>query len=365
MGEPPLAPPAGPVAAATHPDPYPYYRQLREQRPLYFDRALDLWVASSHSVIEQAFGHAALRVRPPAEPVPAALAGNAAGEVFAQLVRMTDGPFHAAHKPAVVQAARRWRLAEVARASEDTVSQASGWTANQLITVLPVQTMARLLGVSGDALDNTCHWVQQFAQGIAPGAPAQVVALAAGAAQALMDQGRALGLPPVQAANRIAFMQQSLDATAGLMGHTALMLAQHPQLAAVADSSLEAMREFVAEVERFCAPIQNTRRFAAEAVVLAGQSMQAGQGVLLVLASANRDEALNSQPDSFNPQRGERRSVGFGAGVHACPGASIAIEIVASSTRCIRESGQFDAYFFVRHAGFRPLGNARIPVFSA
>jgi len=422
--------PGNPIEAVTHVDPYPYYRQLREQRPLYFDEGLKLWVASSHAVIDEAFHNVALRVRPPAEPVPQALLGTAAGEVFAQLVRMTDGEFHAAHKPAVEQAARRWSLADVAQASEAAARDlfaagppqgkhsplggqrsvgalpaagppqgkhsplggqrsvgalpAAGppqgkhgplggqrsvgakfrcLTVNDFMGALPVQAMARLLGLTDGLLDDSCRWVRQFVQGIAPGALAQAVALAAGAAEALMDQGRALGLSTVQAANRIAFMQQSLDATAGLMGHTVLMLAQHPDLALLAGQSPQAMRGFVAEVERHQAPIQNTRRFAADPVVLAGQSIEAGQGVLLVLASANRDEAFNPQPDSFDPQRGERRSMGFGAGAHACPGAAIAIEIVAACIRWMRSTGQFDGCFGAQ-AGFWPLANARLPVFE-
>jgi cytochrome P450 len=85
--------------------------------------------------------------------------------------------------------------------------------------------------------------------------------------------------------------------------------------------------------------------------------------VLLVLASANRDEALNPQPDCFDPQRCERRSMGFGAGAHACPGAAIAIEIAAACVRWIRAEGRFDDCFG-RQMGFRPLANARIPVFE-
>lgn len=382
-----LPQPGNPIEAVTHVDPYPYYRQLREQRPLYFDEGLKLWVASSHSVIDEAFHNVALRVRPPAEPVPQALLGTAAGEVFAQLVRMTDGEFHAVHKPAVEQAARRWSLADVTRASEAAARDlfAAGppqgkhgplggqrsvgakfrcLTVNDLMGVLPVQAMARLLGLPDGLLDDSCRWVRQFVQGIAPGASTQAVALAAGAAEALMDQGRALGLSTVQAANRIAFMQQSLDATAGLMGHTVLMLAQYPDLALLADQSPQAMRGFVAEVERHQAPIQNTRRFAADPVVLAGQSIEAGQGVVLVLASANRDGLLNPRPDQFDPQRGERRSMGFGAGAHACPGAAIAIEMVAACIQWMRATSQFDGCFGAL-AGFWPLANARIPLFAS
>ncbi|MDP3829255.1 MAG: cytochrome P450, partial [Polaromonas sp.] len=100
------------VEAVTHPDPFPFYRLLRQERPLFFDRHLGLWVASSHAAVSAALAHPALRVRPPAEPVPPALQGRAAGEVFAQLVRMTDGSFHAVHKPDVERVARRWTLAD-------------------------------------------------------------------------------------------------------------------------------------------------------------------------------------------------------------------------------------------------------------
>ncbi|MGC1172441.1 cytochrome P450 [Polaromonas sp.] len=359
-----MQPPRDAIEAVTHLDPWPFYRSLRQERPLYFDAGLGLWVASSHAAVNAALCHPGLRVRPTAEPVPRALLGTAAGEVFALLVRMTDGEFHAVHKPAAVQAARRWTLADVARAAEDAAADLlPRLEVNDFIAALPVQAMARLLGVPDDLRDDTCRWVRQFTQGIAPTADAQAVALADDAAAALMAQGRALGLQPVQAANRIAFMQQAMDATGGLLGLAALQLAQAPEQGTAADASQEAMRGFVREVERWAAPIQNTRRFAAESLTLLGQPVEAGQAILLVLASANRDEALNPQAERFDVHRGQGRSMGFGAGPHLCPGASIAIEIVAACARHIRVGGKFDTYFG-RSTGFRPLPNARIPVFG-
>lgn len=356
--------PLNAIDAVTHPDPYPYYRSLRQQHPVFFDATLGLWVVSSHAAVSAALCHPALRVRPPAEPIPVALQGSPAGEVFVQLVRMTDGAFHAAHKPEVERAARRWSLAAVARAAEESAADLRRrLTANEFIAALPVQAMARLLGVPDSELDDTCRWATQFTRGIAPTADEPAVALAGEAAQALMRQGGALGLSPVQAANRIAFMQQSIDATAGLLGQVVLKLAQDAEQAATADGSLDAMRAFVREVERWAAPIQNTRRFAAESLELSGLPIEAGQALLVVLASANRDEALNPQPERFDADRANSRSMGFGAGPHACPGAAIAIEIVATAVRLLRGSGQFDNYFG-RSKGFRPLSNARIPVFE-
>ncbi len=83
--------PPDPIAAVTHPDPYPYYAHLVAQKPLYRDEALGLWVATSAAVVTAVLNHDLCRVRPAAEPVPRALLGSPAGEIFRQLVRMNDG----------------------------------------------------------------------------------------------------------------------------------------------------------------------------------------------------------------------------------------------------------------------------------
>lgn len=357
------APPADAIAAASHPDPYGYYQRLRERAPLYFDKGLNLWVASCHAVIAEALESPALRVRPPAEPVPRALLGGPAGEVFANLVRMNDGAFHAAHKPGLVQSAQRWTLAQVAHASrEATRALLPVLDANDFLTALPARVMACLLGVPAPQLSQTTQWAHDFSAGIATGASPHAVARAHAAAVGLLAQGVSLGLDAVQAAGRIALMQQSLDATAGLLGNTVHLLQQRPEFAAQVDAAPDLTRELVAEVVRWDAPVQNTRRFAAQDLLLCGAPIRRGEGLLLVLASANRDPALNPQPECFELQRPLRRNLTFGAGVHACPAEQIAIEIVAT---CIDTIGANDCFYshFGSVVGYRPLPNVRVPMF--
>ena len=57
---------------------------------------------------------------------------------------------------------------------------------------------------------------------------------------------------------------------------------------------------------------------------IGGQPVYAGQRVLLLLQSANRDEAEFSEPDTFSIHRAIPRQVGFGHGVHFCIGAHAA-----------------------------------------
>ena len=95
--------PADPLAAVTHRDPYPYYRRLVRERPFYFDSGLKLWVASSADAVREVLDHPDARVRPLAQPVPSALAGSAAGDLFGRLIRMNDGAAHAALKAIVLR----------------------------------------------------------------------------------------------------------------------------------------------------------------------------------------------------------------------------------------------------------------------
>jgi cytochrome P450 len=360
----PVNAPGNAVEAVRHSDPYSYYRRLREQKPLFFDPLLGLWVASSAAAVQAALAHDGLRVRPAHEPVPSALLGTAAGDVFALLVRMNDGPFHATHKPEVIAAVEAVRLQHVAELAADTTQALHKTMApNELLRQLPVRVMASALGVPDDRLDGMTRWTEAFTRGIAAGASHSAIGQADEAAAALLEYWQQRGYAPVQAAHRIGLAQQSLDATAGLLGNTVVLLLNRPELATHLMLSQASARELVAEVARWDAPIQNTRRFAAEPLHLLDQRIEKEQGVLLVLASASRDEALNERPDVFEAHRRNRRSLTFGAGVHACPAEKIAIEIVAACARFTWARGRFDSYF--RPTGrYTPLPNARIPLFA-
>ena len=275
---------------------------------------------------------------------------------------MNDGEFHARHKPAVQAKAAAMpaeRIAvEAARAARELFGAVD---ANAFLSRLPVLCMARMLGVEEGRLADTVMWVEQFVQGIGAGATAQTIEQASLAAVQLMADGERAGLDRIGSANHIAFMQQSLDATAGLVGNTVCLLQSPPDLPVPA--TLDAWRAFVSEVARWDPSVQNTRRFAAHDTTLTDQRIAAGEGVLVLLASANRDPALNPDPDRFDTTRNDRRMFTFGAGTHRCPGESIAVEIAAAALHALQASNDVRTMFGPR-TGFRPLPNARIPVFG-
>lgn len=57
---------------------------------------------------------------------------------------------------------------------------------------------------------------------------------------------------------------------------------------------------------------------------LEGRPVAEGERVLLLFASANRDETEFPDPDSFRVDRKSNRHIAFGAGIHRCLGSNLA-----------------------------------------
>ena len=80
----------------------------------------------------------------------------------------------------------------------------------------------------------------------------------------------------------------------------------------------------VEEMLRWVTPIQNMNRTATRDTVLRGQRIRAGDKVLLLYPSANRDERVFVDPFRFDAARDPNPHLAFGFGAHFCLGASLA-----------------------------------------
>jgi cytochrome P450 len=78
------------------------------------------------------------------------------------------------------------------------------------------------------------------------------------------------------------------------------------------------------EMIRYVAPINHFFRTAREDCEFRGRTIKAGQSLMMVYPSGNRDEAAFASPDSFRIARENNRHLGFGFGVHMCLGAMLA-----------------------------------------
>ncbi|BFI74597.1 cytochrome P450 Cyp119 [Sulfurisphaera ohwakuensis] len=80
----------------------------------------------------------------------------------------------------------------------------------------------------------------------------------------------------------------------------------------------------VEEALRFSPPVMRTIRVTKEKVKIRDQVIDEGELVRVWIASANRDEEVFKDPDSFIPDRTPNPHLSFGSGIHLCLGAPLA-----------------------------------------
>ena len=112
------------------------------------------------------------------------------------------------------------------------------------------------------------------------------------------------------------------ETTANAINSGLTHLAQHPELQDTLRAHPEQLPSFVEEVLRALPPIQAAHRLASEDIELGGVVIKKGTKVFLGTASANRDESRFACPASFDHNRTELdKHVAFGGGQHFCAGA--------------------------------------------
>ncbi len=116
------------------------------------------------------------------------------------------------------------------------------------------------------------------------------------------------------------------ETTRNLMsgGHARLLPAPRP-VAAPASTTAACCPTAVDEMLRFVTPVMNFRRTAMCDVELSGTKIAAGDKVVFFHASANRDEDVFDDPDTFDIGRDPNPHIAFGGGgPHFCLGANLA-----------------------------------------
>lgn len=127
------------------------------------------------------------------------------------------------------------------------------------------------------------------------------------------------------AATAILLYVAGVETSSCLIGNAIHLLLQWPdQLERLrADRSL--IPSAVEEMLRFEAPVQVDARCAFEDVEIDGNVVAAGHSVLMLLGAANRDPAAVQDPNRFDVGRDHIPHLSFGAGIHRCLGASLAL----------------------------------------
>ena len=117
------------------------------------------------------------------------------------------------------------------------------------------------------------------------------------------------------------------ETTANMIGIGILALLENPEQAALLRDSDDP--KFIAnaceELMRYLSIIQNgQRRVATDDIEIAGETIRAGEGIIIDLAPANWDAAAYPDPEKLDLGRDAGQQLGFGYGRHQCVGQQLA-----------------------------------------
>ena len=114
------------------------------------------------------------------------------------------------------------------------------------------------------------------------------------------------------------------ETTVNLIANAVLAMLRHPRYWAALGSDSDRAPSITEETLRYDPPVQLVGRIAGEDMSIAGVVVPKGDNMMLLLAAAHRDPAVTDRPDEFDPDRAPIRHMAFGHGAHFCLGAPLA-----------------------------------------
>jgi cytochrome P450 len=342
-----------PFDADIHDDPYPTYRLLRDEAPVYRATDSNTWVLSRHrDVIAALLDHhsySSVNGVFPARP------GSRVMESLLPMMIVMDPPRHDQLRALVSKAFTPRRIAAMNDGIEDLADRLSQRLARSggaadfiedFAGVIPAWVIADLLGVPREDREQFRQWSNTLVQsnptrgeGREGGAAAAAIYgyfadfLAERRREPCEDLMSALVGAEIDGKRLtddellgfcLLLLIAGLETTTNLLGNAAVVLAEHPRSRHRLVADPTQIAPAVEELLRYDSPVQGLSRILTHDVTLHGTTMSRGESVLLLFGSADRDERVFPDPDVFNIDRKPEHQVAFGRGVHFCLGAALA-----------------------------------------
>ena len=332
-------------------DPYPLYRRLRDEAPVYHNPAMGFWALTRFDDVWNASldwqTYSSSR-GPTIEDLGSPLS----------IIAM-DPPGHTPLRNLVSKAFTPRRIAELEpalrRIARDFLDRLAGRTRFDVVAdfaaKFPLDVIAELVGVAPADRDALRHWFE-----ISPNRDprtGQVTVEAMAAIQAvraffldLINKRRAWpendlisvvthgefddggGARLLSDSEIIDFLflvaGAGAETTTRLIAQGVWLLAAHLDQRDLLSHDPQRIPAAIEEMLRFLPPSQYQGRFTLRGAQLHGRVIPAGQRVILITGAACRDEREFDAPDRFDVTRVPERQVYFGHGHHVCLGKSLA-----------------------------------------
>jgi cytochrome P450 len=120
------------------------------------------------------------------------------------------------------------------------------------------------------------------------------------------------------------YLGPSLDTTIFATANLILLFGKYPEQWDVVRKEPTLIQNAINEALRLESPIRGFTRHLTHEATIGGVSVPGGSRVLLLYASANRDERKWQDPECFNVRRRASDHLGFGNGAHMCAGLHLA-----------------------------------------
>jgi cytochrome P450 len=329
-------------------DPYLHYQNIRDLGPVVRLTAHDLLAVGRYAEVRRVLG----------EPE-TFCSGEGVGlnplinEVAKGNTLMSDGELHRVQREVIGRPLKPKVLAELQpdlqdltdRLVDGLVERGSFDAVTELAQPLPIGWVPDLLGWPGNARAHLLDWaaasfdtlgpanercmaavggmaeMMQFARDVVASGDLAEGSMAAGVLRAA-EQGE---ITPEQCPSMLtAYLAPSLDTTISAIGNAIWLLASHPDQWALLRADPAKVKTAFNEAVRLESPISSFTRVATRTTSLGDVEVPEGARILVMYASANRDERRWDRPDEFDVNREVSAHLGFGHGVHACAGMGLA-----------------------------------------
>ncbi len=348
---PPLA--FDPFDYAMHEDPYPTYTRLRAEAPAYRSPRLGFWALSRHADVKAAFRDAARYSNKHGVALdPDAFSPEA--ERGASFLAM-DPPRHDRLRALVSRgftlrrvAALEPRIRAIAVEHLEACAGRERWDAiDDFAGKLPMDVISDLLDLPRADRDTLRGWADTVVhreQGVTGRPPAAGVA----AMEMMRYFGRTIGERRARPGDDLlsALLVAEVDGdrlteqeimgflflmviagsetTTKLLGNALYWLWRNPEQRQRLREDPSRIAQWVEETARYDNSTQALARLLTVDTELHGQAMRAGDMIVLLVGSANRDESVFADAERYDLLRDTTHTLAFGHGTHFCLGASLA-----------------------------------------
>jgi cytochrome P450 len=114
------------------------------------------------------------------------------------------------------------------------------------------------------------------------------------------------------------------ETTTNLLGNMVICFDENPGVVERLRNNRALVTGAIEETLRYYSPVKAMPRVTTKATMIGDQQIDAGQGIIAWIGSANRDEGEFPDPDRFDIEREPNRHIAFGHGIHFCLGAPLA-----------------------------------------